>query len=90
MNTLLRLGTLPLAVICCTGIVLNTMSAAQAAAAAKEEWYLSRPDGSKTYGFTSLEQCRASKNNTSGSCNRASSGSSAHASAQGGVHEPHN
>jgi hypothetical protein len=92
MNTLLRLGTLPLAVICCTGFVLTTIPAAQAAPLAKEDWCVSSPPV-KTCGFVSLEQCRATSSGIGGSCYRASSAattSNAHASAQGGVQHPKN
>ena len=93
MNTLLRLDTLPLAVICCTGFVLTTMPAAQAAPLAKEDWCISTSNsGVKTCGFVSLEQCRATKEGIGGSCYRASAAatSDAHASAQGGVQHPKN
>jgi hypothetical protein len=94
MNKLLRLGTLPLAVICCTGFVLTTMPAAQAAPTAKEDWCISSgSSGVKTCGFTSLAQCRATKEGLGGSCYRASSAaatSDAHASVQKGVQHLNN
>jgi hypothetical protein len=92
MNTLLRLGTLPLAVIFCTGFVLTTMPATQAAPPAKEDWCISNPSV-KTCGFVSLEQCRATKSGIGGDCYRAPSAattSNAHASAQGGAQHPKN
>jgi hypothetical protein len=92
MNTLLRLDNLPLAVILCTGFVLSTMPAAQAAPLAKEDWCISSSNSAvKTCGFVSLEQCRATKSGIGGSCNRAPSAattSNAHASAQGGLQHP--
>ena len=94
MNTLLRLDTLPLAVIFCTGFVLTTMPAAHAAPLAKEDWcFTSASSAVKTCGFVSLEQCRATQSGIGGSCYRALSAattSNAHASAQGGVQHPKN
>lgn len=94
MSTLLRLNTLPLAVICCTGFVLTTISAAQAASPRKEDWCVSSGSSAvKTCGFASLEQCRATKDGIGGSCYRASSAavtSNTHAAVQGGVHHPQN
>ena len=86
MNTLLRLANLPLAVVLCTGFVLSTMPAAQAAPLAKEDWCISSGTSAvKTCGFVSLEQCRATKSGIGGSCYRAPSAataSNAHDSAQ--------
>ena len=94
MNTLLRLDNLPLAVILCTGFVLSTMPAAQAAPLAKEDWCISSSNSAvKTCGFVSLEQCRATQSGLGGSCNRALSApntSNAHAFAQGSVQHPKN
>jgi hypothetical protein len=94
MNTLLRLGTLPLAVLCCTGFVLTKMPAAQAAPPAKEDWCISSGSSAvKTCGFTSLAQCQATKEGLGGSCYRASSAaatSDAHASVQKGVQNLNN
>jgi hypothetical protein len=87
MNTLLRLATLPLAVICCMGFVFTTMPAAYAAPPAKEDWcFASASSAVKACGFASLEQCRATQSGIGGSCYRASSRantSNAHASARG-------
>jgi hypothetical protein len=82
MNLVLRPIAFSFAMACCIGIGLTSMPAVGAAPAPKESWYLSRPDGSKTYGFTSLAQCRASKVGGGGSCARTSLGaatSNAHA-----------
>jgi hypothetical protein len=92
MKTLLRLNTLPLAVMFCTWFVLTTMPAAQAAPPAKEDWcFTSASTNVKACGFVSLEQCRATQSGIGGSCFRALSAanpSNAHASVQGGVQHP--
>ncbi|MCK1439759.1 DUF3551 domain-containing protein [Bradyrhizobium sp. 15] len=78
MNSFLRLSAFPLAVACCTTLVLTQMPAAQAAAGAKEDWCLASGSSAvKTCGFASLEQCRATKDGIGGSCYRASSSSAA-------------
>jgi len=86
MNTSIRLGTLPLAAVFCTGFVLAVMPAGHAAPTAKEDWcFASSNSAVKTCGFVSLEQCRATQSGVGGSCNRALSApstSNARASAQ--------
>jgi uncharacterized protein DUF3551 len=67
MNTRLSLGTMSLALMCCTAFVLTTMPAAQAGSESEYVW--SNPNGYSS-SFATLEQCKATAAGIGGSCDR--------------------